>query len=114
ILVSSLGSALAVFLLWGLSQSLPPLMLFFFIYGFLGPSWSALWPRFITSIVGDDPRGVGNVACGPIFTVVMRPWALTDKTTFAYRLKGYGPLILFTGSMLLMTTAGITYRSFRR
>lgn len=55
-LVSSLGSALAVFLLWGLSQSLTPLMLFSFIYGFLGPSWSALWPRFITSIVGDDPR----------------------------------------------------------
>lgn len=55
-IVSTLGSALAVFLLWGLSNSLPPLMVFSFIYGFLGPSWSALWPRFITSIVGDDPR----------------------------------------------------------
>lgn len=55
-LVSALGSALAVFLLWGLSESLPLLLVFSFVYGFLGPSWSALWPRFITSIVGNDPH----------------------------------------------------------
>ncbi|KAJ6538885.1 MFS general substrate transporter [Mycena vulgaris] len=126
-LFSTLGSALAVFLLWGLSESLPPLLIFSFIYGFLGPSWSALWPRFITSIVGDDPhmssllltvfiggRGVGNVASGPISTALLRRWALTDRTPFAYGLNGYGPLILFTGLMLLLSTAGIMYRSFQR
>ncbi|KAJ7782377.1 MFS general substrate transporter [Mycena maculata] len=126
-LVSTLGSALAVLLLWGLSESLPLLLVFSFVYGFLGPSWSALWPRFIASIVGDDPRmssivltvfiggrGVGNVASGPVSTALMHRWALTDRTSFAYGLKGYGPLILFTGGMLLMTTAGIAHRRFRR
>ncbi|KAJ6594469.1 MFS general substrate transporter [Mycena capillaripes] len=125
-LVSTLGSALAVFLFWGLSQSLPPLMVFSFVYGFLGPSWSALWPRFITSIVGDDPRmsslvltvfiggrGVGNIASGPISTALLHPWVLTDRTSSAYGVKGYGPLILFTGFILFMSTAGISYRSFR-
>ncbi|KAJ7467154.1 MFS general substrate transporter [Mycena latifolia] len=126
-LVSTLGSALAVFLLWGLSRSLPLLLIFSFVYGAIGPSWSALWPRFITSIVGDDPhmsslvltvfiggRGVGNVASGPVSTALLRHWALTDRTPFAYGLNGYGPLILFTGLMLLVSTAGITYRSFQR
>ncbi|KAJ7665697.1 major facilitator superfamily domain-containing protein [Mycena rosella] len=126
-LVSTLGSALAVFLLWGLSTNLPVLLIFAFVYGAIGPSWSALWPRFITSIIGDDPRmsslvltvfiggrGVGNVASGPVSTALMCRWALTDKTPFGYGLNGYGPLILFTGSMLLLSTAGVTYRSFQR
>ncbi|KAJ7091979.1 MFS general substrate transporter [Mycena belliarum] len=125
-LVSTLGSALAVFLLWGLSESLPLLLVFSFVYGAIGPSWSALWPRFIASIVGDDPhmsslvltvfiggRGVGNVASGPISTAILRRWALTDRTPYAYGLNGYGPLILFTGLTSLLTTAGITYRSFQ-
>ncbi|KAJ7680889.1 MFS general substrate transporter, partial [Mycena polygramma] len=125
-LVSSLGSALAVFLIWGLSKSLPPLMVFSFTYGFLGPSWLALWPRFITSVVGDDPRmsslvltvfiggrGVGNIASGPVSTALLHPWALTDRTSYAYGVKGYAQLILFTGLSLLMSTVGIFYRGFR-
>ncbi|KAJ7760996.1 MFS general substrate transporter, partial [Mycena metata] len=126
IVVSGLGSALAVFLLWGLSKSLPQLMVFSFVYGFLGASWSALWPRFIASIVGDDPRmssfvltafiggrGMGNVASGPVSTAILHPWFLTDQTLFAYGVKGYGPLILFLGLTLMMSTTGIMYRSFR-
>ncbi|KAJ7475407.1 MFS general substrate transporter [Mycena galericulata] len=126
-LFSTLGSSLAVLLLWGLSRSLPLLLVFSFVYGFLGPSWSALWPRFITSIIGDDPhmssivltvfiggRGVGNVASGPVSTAILRQWALTNKTPFAYGLKDYGPLILFTGLMLLLSAAGILYRRFQR
>jgi MFS family permease len=56
IFASSVGSALAVFLLWGLSKSMALLLVFSAVYGFLAPSWSALWPRFIASIIGDDPR----------------------------------------------------------
>ncbi|KAJ7121354.1 MFS general substrate transporter, partial [Mycena crocata] len=123
-LVSSLGSALAVFLLWGLSKSLAPLIVFSFVYGFLGPSWSALWPRFIASIVGDDPRmssiilivfiggrGVGNIASGPLSTVLLRRSVLTNQSPFAYGLNGYGPLILFTGLMLIMSLVGIAHRA---
>ncbi|KAJ7162104.1 MFS general substrate transporter, partial [Mycena filopes] len=126
IVVSGLGSALAVFRLWGLSKSLAQLMVFSFVYGFLGASWSALWPRFIAAIVGDDPRmsslvltafiggrGLGNVASGPVSTVLLHPWVFTGRTSFAYGVKGYGPLILFLGLMLLMSTSGIAYRKTR-
>ena len=55
ILISSLGSALSVFLLWGFAKSLTPLLVFACVYGFLGPTWSALWPRFVATSDKDDP-----------------------------------------------------------
>lgn len=54
--LSSAGAALAVFLLWGLSPSLPSYAVFASAYGFLGPSWGALYPRFATATAEDDPR----------------------------------------------------------
>ncbi|KAF9071441.1 major facilitator superfamily domain-containing protein [Rhodocollybia butyracea] len=56
ILLSSLGSALSVFLLWGFAKTLLPLLVFACIYGFLATSWCALWPRFVAIVDGDDPR----------------------------------------------------------
>lgn len=38
-MVSTLGSSLAVFLLWGLASGLPPLIAFALIYGFLAPPY---------------------------------------------------------------------------
>ncbi|KAJ7646749.1 MFS general substrate transporter [Roridomyces roridus] len=126
-LVSSLGSSLAVLLLWGFSSGEPLFLVFSFVYGVIGPSWSALWPRFIASIVGDDPhmssivltvfiggRGVGNVASGPVASAILRNWPLTGKAAFAYGLKGYGPLVLFTGLTLLLSAAGVGYKRFQK
>lgn len=61
ILISSLGSASAVFFLWGFSESLSPLLVFSCVYGFLAPSWSALWPRFVATSDGDDPRQASSL-----------------------------------------------------
>lgn len=58
-------------------------------------------------------RGVGNIASGPISTALLHSWVLTDRTSFAYGVKGYGPLIVFTGLMLLVSTVGVAYRGFR-
>ncbi|KAE9408727.1 MFS general substrate transporter [Gymnopus androsaceus JB14] len=120
--LSSAGAALAVFLLWGLSPSLPSYAVFASAYGFLGPSWGALYPRFATATAEDDPRlsslllsiflagrGLGNVLSAPISTSLNRPWALTGKTLFTYGLEGYGPLILFTGSTLFISSLGAAY-----
>jgi MFS family permease len=143
ILLSALGSSLTVFFLWGFSNSLAPLVIFAAVYGFLAPSWSALWPRFISSVVGDDvqtsetlmsiflaSRGIGNVLSAPISVGLLHPWSLTDHSHFAYGLKGYvgwpcfyldseltcgqGPLILFTGSTFFVSTLGAGYKSFNR
>ncbi|KAJ3788249.1 MFS general substrate transporter [Lentinula aff. detonsa] len=127
ILISSLGSALAVFFLWGFSEKLAPLLAFACIYGFLAPSWSALWPRFVATSDGDDPRqasslmgifiagrGIGNVLSAPIASGLLHPWYLTNKSTAAYGLEGYGPLIMFTGFTLLVSSLGISYGSIER
>ncbi|KAF8916010.1 major facilitator superfamily domain-containing protein [Mucidula mucida] len=117
ILLSALGSALSVLLIWGFASSLPPLLVFACIYGFLAPSWSALWPRFVfvargSAAGGEDPgesatlmcifvagRGIGNVLSAPIASGLLRPWAATGKTSFPYGVEGYGPLILFTARL---------------
>ncbi|KAI3607741.1 mfs monocarboxylate [Moniliophthora roreri] len=102
ILLSSVGSALSVFLLWGFSNSIAPFVLFACVYGFLGPSWSALFPRFVSASIGDDPRqssvlfslflagrGVGNTLSASVSVGLLHLSSLTDKSIFGYGLKGY-------------------------
>ncbi|SJK97120.1 related to monocarboxylate transporter [Armillaria ostoyae] len=123
IFISALGSSLAVLFIWGFTTHIAPLLVFACIYGFLAPSWSAMYPRFISTVAGDDPhqasimmgifmtgRGVGNALSTPISSGLLHPWAFTGKSIFPYSLEGYGPLILFTGITLLVSTLGISYR----
>lgn len=56
IILSSVGSALAVFLLWGLSPSLPSYAAFSFTFGFLALGWAAQYPRFASACAADDPK----------------------------------------------------------
>ncbi|KAE9398983.1 MFS general substrate transporter [Gymnopus androsaceus JB14] len=128
ILLSSLGSALSVFFLWGFTESLAPLLTFACVYGFLAQSWSALWPRFVATADGDDPRqastlmgifvagrGIGNVLSAPIASGLLHPWYLTNKShAAAYGFEGYGPLIMFTGLTLLVSSLGTGYRVLER
>ncbi|KAI3604470.1 mfs monocarboxylate [Moniliophthora roreri] len=123
ILLSSIGSALAVLLLWGLSEGLPLLVVFACVYGFLASSWPALWTRFST-ITSEDPhqassvwsifcagKGIGSVLSAPIASSLPRTWYFTGRSDFAYSVKGYGPLIIFTGLSLLFTSSASLYRS---
>ncbi|KAF9065349.1 major facilitator superfamily domain-containing protein [Rhodocollybia butyracea] len=127
ILLSSLGSAMSVFLLWGFAETLLPLLMFACAYGFLAPSWSALWPRFVATADGDDPRqastlmsiflggkGIGNALAAPIASGLLHPWRLTNKSHTIYGFEGYGPLIIFTGLTLLMSSMGTGYRILER
>ncbi|KIY65693.1 MFS general substrate transporter [Cylindrobasidium torrendii FP15055 ss-10] len=125
ILISAIGSALSVFLLWGFATTLGPLLVFALTYGFLAPSWSALWPRFVGKVAGDDPtesstmmcifiagRGIGNVLSAPIASGLLQPWSGTGKALFAYGVEGYGRLIIFTGIMLVGGSVGALYSTF--
>lgn len=44
ILLSTLGSTASIFLLWGFSTSLAPLMCFCIVYGLFAGSFSSTWP----------------------------------------------------------------------
>ncbi|KAG7088459.1 hypothetical protein E1B28_012448 [Marasmius oreades] len=120
IMLSSVGSAISVFLLWGFSQSLAPLLVLACVYGFLGPSWAALFPRFASVSVGSEShqvptvvfcfmggRGTGNVLSAPISAALIHPWNITNKHPYGYGLKGYGPLIVFTGVSLLTSSLAV-------
>ncbi|KAJ8075715.1 hypothetical protein PM082_021345 [Marasmius tenuissimus] len=60
ILLSSLGSAIAVLCIWGTTResTVAPILVFAAVYGFLAQSWSALWTRFVS--VSVSMPGVGG------------------------------------------------------
>ncbi|KAF5383416.1 hypothetical protein D9757_006144 [Collybiopsis confluens] len=55
-ILSSIGSSLAVFLLWGLSPTVPSYAIFSFLYGLLAPGWGVQYPRFASACAENDPR----------------------------------------------------------
>ncbi|KAK7467602.1 hypothetical protein VKT23_004655 [Stygiomarasmius scandens] len=126
-LISSLCSSLSVFFLWGLTGGLGPLLSFSCIYGFMALSWSAMWPRFVSAAAIDDPteisnviglflfgKGIAGVLSAPVASGLLHPWYFTNKTTFAYGVQGYGPLIMFTGISLLGASLGSAYRLLQK
>ncbi|KAF2002380.1 MFS general substrate transporter, partial [Amniculicola lignicola CBS 123094] len=108
LLVSASGSALGVFLLWGLSTSLPLLYIFCLVYGaFAGcasSSWSAIIRETKNKRRGADSgmifaclsagKGVGNLASGPLSEALLHAGKL--RAGMAYG-SPYGALIVFTG-----------------
>ncbi|ERF77044.1 hypothetical protein EPUS_07950 [Endocarpon pusillum Z07020] len=79
ILISAIGAACSVFILWGISISLPALCAFSIVYGFFAGAFSTSWSAIIQEIRDRHPdadagmvfallaagRGVGNLASGP-------------------------------------------------
>lgn len=124
LLLSSVGSALSVFLFWGMAASsgsesshaaVALLTLFSMSYGFFAGGFSSTWSGVITQIKRESSssletglvfgllaggRGVGNVVSGPLSTVLLRQGSVSDSeghdggTGYATR---YGTLIVFTG-----------------
>ncbi|KAH7108856.1 major facilitator superfamily domain-containing protein [Dendryphion nanum] len=86
ILLSTIGSTLSVFLLWGFSTNLPLLLVFCAVYGLFAGSYSTTYPGVMKTLKdkeqGTDSmmvfavlaagRGIGNVACGPMSEAFIR------------------------------------------
>lgn len=85
IMLSTVGATIGIFLIWGLSTSLPVLYLFCVIYGLFAGSFTSAWPGIMNDVVGKgdpdrhgiiDPSmvfgwlaagpGIGNVVSGPL------------------------------------------------
>lgn len=119
---STMVAAAAVYACWGLAHSFNVLVVFSLIYGFFGAGYTALWGRMGTSISNEPTaafaafgllnfgKGVGNVLAGPI------SGALLSKTVnlSSYGIARYEPVVLFTGSCMLLSAAIIPMSYIRR
>lgn len=114
--VSALSSALAAWLLWGLTcqGSMTMLIMFSMIFGFFAGGYSATWGGIINEMTREaaskneaidtgmvygllnGSRGIGYVVGGIAGLPLLQVGAVTRIGGFAYS-SSYGPLILFTG-----------------
>lgn len=125
IMISVMGAVTSVFLIWGLSSSLPVLYVFCVIYGLFAGGWTSIWPAIMREVsrrgeaagqyvdstmvfgwlcVG---RGIGNVVSGPISNSILssgNPWLGRATAGFG---SDYGSLIIYTGATALL--AGSSY-----
>ncbi|PQE31439.1 hypothetical protein CJF32_00008061 [Rutstroemia sp. NJR-2017a WRK4] len=114
ILVSSVGSTLAVFLLWGLRTEFGLLMAFAVVYGFFAGGFSSTYPGISKALKNEDEgietghvmglllggRGLGFVIGGPISTALLRS-SWSDTGYWGYTTV-YGPVIVCTGATALL------------
>lgn len=115
ILISTVGTTLATFLLWGFSVSLAPLYIFCVAYGLFAGSFSSTWPAVLTEVkkrnhfadtgivIGflSSGRGIGNVISGPLSEALIKGFPWKDAAGGGYG-SGYGTLIVFTGVTALL------------
>lgn len=111
VLVSTLGSALAVFLFWGFASQVALLTVFALTYGFFAGGFSSTWTGVLKELKHQSPaldtgfifgllaggRGIGNVISGPLSVALMtREGWLKDGKCWGFNGE-YGGIILFTG-----------------
>ncbi|GKU20804.1 unnamed protein product [Fusarium langsethiae] len=108
--LASLGSALPIFLLWGLSLNLANLVVFVVLYGFFAGGFSSTWSNMSSDIQKDDSaadsalifgmlmggRGIGFVSAGPLSGALLQAKASLSNEALGYATK-YGPMIICTG-----------------
>lgn len=108
ILISTIGAILSIFLVWGFSTSLPPLLIFCFMYGLFAGSFTNTWPGIMRTVQRstgqmENPmiysflslgRGVGNVISGPVSEVLIKTGKVGGFGLYGTQ---YGSLVIWTG-----------------
>lgn len=124
ILLATIGTTFGVFVVWGLSVSLPPLCIFALLYGAFAGSAAVTYPGIVQVVrQGDDApagvvlgflaagRGVGSIACGPLSEALIRgKWSWTGKASAMGYGTSFGILIVFTGVTAACGTLGFGAR----
>lgn len=125
ILISSLGSAAAVFFLWGFASRLDVLVAFALVYGFFAGGFSSTWSGVVKE-VGENcegvetgllfgllagGRGVGNVVSGPLSGGLVREGGLMGGRAGVG--GEYGGVILWTGVTAVLGGWGVVGRWWR-
>ncbi|KAI1475643.1 MFS general substrate transporter [Daldinia eschscholtzii] len=111
ILISSFGSALSVFLLWGLGgHQVAVLVVFTIMYGFFAGGFSSTWSGILQEMKRRDGaidtglifgmllggRGLGFVLSGPIGGALLEVNRLKAEHFTGYATQ-YGPMVIYTG-----------------
>ncbi|KAI1799747.1 MFS general substrate transporter [Daldinia bambusicola] len=111
ILISSLGSAASVFLLWGLGgHQVAVLVVFTLMYGFFAGGFSSTWSGILQEMKRRDGamdtglifgmllggRGLGFVLSGPIGGALLEANRLKAQDFTGYATQ-YGPMVIYTG-----------------
>lgn len=109
---SSLGSALPIFLLWGLSRHLGNMVVFVILYGFFAGGFSSTWSSMLRDVQRDSNadaallfglmlggRGIGFVVGGPVSGALISGGISDEHIGYATK---YGPMILTTGITALL------------
>lgn len=126
LLVSTIGSAISVFLIWGFAVAEPGLYAFALMYGIFAGGYTATWTGCVTEVQKVVPRtetgvmmgimaagrGVGSMASGPMSEKL---FSLGPRKGVLQGVYGtdYGSLILFTGVTALLGGLGVLGRSGR-
>ncbi|KAL8680463.1 MAG: hypothetical protein Q9186_003361 [Xanthomendoza sp. 1 TL-2023] len=122
ILISSLGAALSVFLLWGFAISQPVIYIFAIAYGIFAGGYSATWTGYVSEIQRDAReadagivvamlgagRGLGSVSSGLISEALLG-YGGWEHLPGAYGTE-YGVLIVFTGVTAVVGGLGFLTR----
>ncbi|KAI9726109.1 MAG: hypothetical protein M1834_009425 [Cirrosporium novae-zelandiae] len=109
-LISTVGSTLSIFLLWGLATSFPLLCIFSLAYGLFAGSFSSTWCGVLREVRKNDGkahsgmvfgflafgRGVGSVVSGPLGEALVAGMPWKGNAPLGYG-TGYGPLMVFSG-----------------
>lgn len=107
--ISTLGSTLAILLLWGLATNFAVLIVFAATYGVFAGGFSAIWTGMFKEVQKGSPevgmgvlmglfsagRGIGAVLSGPVSEVLLRYGGFVGAR--AGYATSYGALIAFTG-----------------
>lgn len=120
IMISTVGTVIGTFLLWGFATNMAVLYVFCVIYGFFAGSYTSTWTGVIKQVTSKpsqagianagaafDPvmvfgylaagRGIGNVVSGPLSEALVKGMSWQGQVAGGYG-SGYGPLIAFTGA----------------
>ena len=120
LLVSAVGAAMAVFLLWGIALSEPLMYVFCITYGIFAGGYAATWTGAATEVKRDNEkaevavvmgflaagRGLGCIFSGPISEALSENgWGVgTAKGAYG---TGFGGIIIFTGVTALLGRFGL-------
>jgi MFS family permease len=117
ILISSIGSSMAVLFLWGVTAQKALLVLFAALYGFFAGGFSSAYSAIVKEMKRADEgvengvvmglllggRGVGFMAAGPMSAALLQGGSKDPKFGFDTQ---YGRVIMFTGATALFGSCG--------
>jgi MFS family permease len=115
IIISAVGTAISVLLVWGFTTSLPVLYVYCVLYGLFAGGWTSVYPGVMKEITqkGENAnhrhvepvmvigmlllgRGVGNMISGPLSEALIRGMPWQGQAIGGYG-SGYGGLIIYSG-----------------